>query len=175
MSQPHWYTITTQPRHEKVVAELLQAKSVEVFLPLIAIPSRWKDRTVVIQNPIFPGYVFTRIELHERPHIYSVPGFVRMLSFNGKPAVIEDAEIEAVRLCLTRGHNPQPHPFLEAGQQVRVKSGSLAGMKGVVVRAKNQCRIVVSISMIHQAVSVEIDGDILELLAPVVSMSTVGQ
>jgi transcription antitermination factor NusG len=162
MATIRWYAVTTQPRHEKVVAEQLQSKSIEAYLPLMSTPSRWKDRRVVIQRPIFPGYVFTHIDLCERQHIYSVPGVVRMLSFNGAPAVIDDAEIEAVRLCLISGTNPEPHLYLETGKSVRVKSGPLMGVEGVVARQKNLCRIIVSIAMIHQSVAVEIDAHLLE-------------
>jgi transcription antitermination factor NusG len=162
MTDACWYAVTTQPRHEKVVAEQLSAKSIETFLPLLATPSRWKDRQVLIERPIFPGYVFTRIELRERKQIYSVPSVVRILSFSGLPAIIDDSEIEAVRLCLNRGKQPQPHPFLEAGELVKVKSGTLQGLEGIVVRHKNQYRIVVSIALIHQSIAVEIDADMLE-------------
>ncbi len=157
-----WYAVTTQPRHEKVVAEQLLAKSIETFLPLVTLPSRWKDRSVLIDRPIFPGYVFTRISLRDRQHVFSVPGVVRMLTFNGSAAPIDDAEIEAVRLCLSSGSQAEPHPFLHAGERVRVRSGTLAGLEGLVTRQKNQCRIVVSITLIHQSVAVEIDARLLE-------------
>ncbi|WP_396126768.1 transcription termination/antitermination protein NusG [Acidicapsa ligni] len=161
---PRWYAVTTQSRHEKVVTEHLKSRSIEAFLPVITTPSRWKDRRVLIDRPIFPGYVFTHIGLHERQNVFSIPGVVRMLSFNGKPAEIDDAEIEAVRICLTAGNKLEPHPFLKTGEHVRVKSGSLMGLEGVVTRHKNQCRIVVSITLIHQSLAVEIDAHLLESL-----------
>ncbi len=157
-----WYAVTTYPRHEKVVAEQLQSREIESFLPLATTPSRWKDRTVLIDRPIFPGYVFTRIDLRDRQHVLSIPSVVKMLSFNGAAAPIEDAEIGAVRLCLQCGTDPKPHPFLQAGEKVRVKSGALSGLEGLVTRHKNQYRIVVSIALINQSVAVEIDADMLE-------------
>ena len=160
----HWYAITTQPRHEKAVAERLQFKAIETFLPLITARSRWKDRSVLIDRPIFPGYVFTRIVLRDRQQVFSVPGVVKMLSCNGSAAGIDDAEIDAVRLCLMSGRAPEPHPFLQAGERVRVRSGALAGLQGLVTRQKNHCRIVVSIPLIHQSVAVEIDAHLLEPL-----------
>lgn len=162
MDRPDWYAFTTQPRHEKRVAEQLQSRSIEAFLPLIAAPSRWKDRQVVLERPVFPGYVFARIDLHQRRQVFCLPGIVRMLSFNGQPARIDDAEIEAVRTCLAGGNNPKPHPFLDIGERVRVKSGSLIGLEGIVLRHKNHCRIVFSITLIHQAVAVETDAILLE-------------
>jgi transcription antitermination factor NusG len=166
MTPSRWYAISTLSRHEKVVAELLQSKSIQTFLPLTTTLSQWKDRRVLIQRPIFPGYVFTHIELRERQHVYTVPGVLRILSFNGNPAVIEDAEIEAVRLCLNHGKNPQPYPYLAIGKRVRVKSGVFMGTEGVVTRHKKQCRIVISIPVIHQSIAVEIDADLLESVKP---------
>jgi len=164
VTSARWYAVTTQPRHEKVVAQQLQAKSIETFLPLLKISSRWKDRRVLIEQPIFPGYVFTRIDLKDRPHVFSVPSVVRILSFSGAPAPIDDDEIEAVRLCLAHCDKPEPHPFPAAGELVRVKSGALQGLKGIVARHKNQCRIVVTITLIHKSISAEIDAHLLEPL-----------
>jgi transcriptional antiterminator NusG len=162
MSTPRWYAIATKPRHEKVVNEQLQLGSIDCFLPVIKTISRWKDRRVAIERPIFPGYVFTRIDLLERTRLYTVPGILRIVSFNGKPAPIDDSEIEGVRLCLTRGRSPTPYPFPALGDRVCVVSGALQGLRGVVVRNKKQYRIVVSVHLIHQSVSVEIDANLLE-------------
>jgi transcription antitermination factor NusG len=164
MTSARWYAVTTQPRHEKVVAKQLQAKSIETFLPLLATQSRWKDRRVLIERPIFPGYVFTRIDLTERHHVFSIPSVVRMLSFSGAPAAIDDAEIEAVRQCLAFGNKPEPHPFPESGELVRVKSGALQGLEGIVIRHTNHCRIVISIALIHKSIAAEIDAYLLEPL-----------
>ena len=162
MSTPSWYAVATKPRHEKVVNEQLKSSSVEAFLPVLKTFSRWKDRRVTIERPIFPGYVFTRIDLLERTKFYTIPGIIRIVSFNGKPAPIDDSEIEGVRLCLTQGRSPAPHPFPALGDRVRVVSGALQGLKGVVVRNGKQYRIVVSIQLIHQSVSAEIDAHLLE-------------
>lgn len=164
MTSISWYAVTTQPRHEKSVAQYLKMKSIEHFLPVVSSESRWKDRCVLIERPIFPGYIFTRIDQKDRHHVFSIPSVVRMLSFGGAPAVIDDSEIEAVRLCLTKGTRPEPISFPEAGEFVRVKSGAMQGLEGVVIRQKNQCRIVVSISLIHQSISTEIDAHLLERL-----------
>ncbi len=170
MSTPRWYALATQPRHEKVVAGQLFAGSVEAFLPILKTQSQWKDRKMVIDRPVFPGYVFARIDLNERMSVYRIPGVLRILSFNGQAAAIDDYEIEAVRICLTRGSYPETHPFPVVGEKVRVKSGALQGVEGIVTRVKNQCRIVVSIALIHQSVSAEIDAGLLEP----VSMSASG-
>ncbi|WP_158791830.1 UpxY family transcription antiterminator [Granulicella sp. L60] len=163
--RPHWYAVYTYPRHEKVVTQQLESKSVEAFLPTFVTESRWKDRRVRIQTPVFPGYVFARIDLRERSKVFTIPGVIRMLSFNGTPAPIEDSEIEAVRLCVERGITLESCLSLEVGDRVRVRSGVLQGLEGLVSRCKNDRRLIVPISLINQSVAIEIDVRLLEPLS----------
>ena len=163
-SQTRWYAAYTYPRHEKAVLKQLESKSIEAFLPVFLTENRWKDRRVQIQNPLFPGYVFTRINLSERSRVLAIPGVIRMLSFNGIPAPIDDSEIEAVRLCIERGAALEPYPFLEIGDRVRVRSGVLEGLEGLISRCKDERRLIVPISLINQSVAVEIDVQFLEPL-----------
>lgn len=161
---PRWYAVYTYPRHEKSVLEHFESKSLEAFLPTLITESRWKDRRVRLQTPVFPGYVFTRINASHRNKVLSSPGVIRMLCFNGMPAPIDDAEIESVKLCLERGTVLGPGPFLEVGDRVRVKSGVLEGLEGHISRRKNDRRLIVPITLIHQSVAIEIDLQLLELV-----------
>jgi transcription antitermination factor NusG len=167
-----WYAAYTYPRHEKSVMKHLESKSIEAFLPVFLTENRWQDRLVQIHNPLFPGYVFTRINLSERNGVLAIPGVIRMLSFNGAPAPIDDSEIEAVRFCMERGAALTPYPFIEVGDRVRVRSGVLEGLEGVVSRCKNERRLIVPISLINQSVAVEID---VQLLEPLTRASIIGQ
>src|ERR1035437_1755601 len=106
MNSIRWYAFTTQPRHEKVVARQLESKSIESFLPLLTTASRRKDRHAVVDQPLFPGYVFTRIDSKDRTHVLKIPSVVRMLAFNGAPAAIEDPGNYGCGLGLLR--RPQP-------------------------------------------------------------------
>jgi transcription antitermination factor NusG len=163
-SSHRWYAIYTYPRHEKAVKEQLESKSVETFLPVSVSENRWKDRKVKIQNPLFPGYVFTRISLKDRSKVFALPGVIRMLSFNGAPAPIDDGEIEAVKLCLDRGATFERCALLEVGDRVRVKAGLLEGLEGFISRCKNERRLIVPISLLNQSVAVEVDLHLLEPL-----------
>jgi transcription antitermination factor NusG len=162
---PRWYAVYTYPRHEKTVAEHLESKSVEAFLPTFVTESRWKDRRVRIQAPAFPGYVFTRIRFAERSKVFNIPGVLRILTFNGTPAPIDDSEIDAVKLCLERGGTLKPNSSIEVGERVRVRSGMLEGLEGLVTRSKNDRVLILPIMLINQSVSVEVDADLLEPLA----------
>jgi transcription antitermination factor NusG len=161
---PCWLAVYTYPRHERSVADQLDSKSVESFLPTFTRQSRWKDRRVEVEHPLFPGYVFARITLGERLKIITIPSVIRILSFNGKPATVPDQEIETIRLCTRAGAALEPHPFLDVGEHVRVRSGTFEGAEGIVIHQKNRCKILISIGLIQRSVALEVDCDQLERL-----------
>ena len=165
--KPLWYVVYTYPRHEKAVAEQLRLRSVEIFLPTYTQTSQWKDRRVRVEWPLFPGYVFTRIAAQERVKVVSVPSVIRILSNRGGPVPVNDDEIEAIRLCIRRGAELEPHQFIAIGDKVRVCEGRFEGLEGIVVRYNNRCKLVVSVGLIHESVALEIDAESLEPLKPV--------
>jgi transcription antitermination factor NusG len=166
MHRQCWYVAYTYPRHEKLVADQLRHKSVESFLPTYTKTSRWKDRQVKIAVPLFPGYIFTRISASEKLKVVSVPSVIRMLSFNEIPVPVSDADIDDLRLCISRGSALQPHTFIAIGERVRVREGVFEGLEGFVVRHHNGCRLVVTIALIHQSVALEIEETLLERIIP---------
>jgi len=171
---PRWYVAYTYPRHEKAVADQVQLRSVETFLPTYTIKSQWKDRQVLLEQPLFAGYVFTRMTVRERVKVLSVPSVIRILSYRGMPVPVSDTEIDAMRLCVARGGRLEPHPYVAVGDRVRVRDGAFEGLEGIVVRKSNKCRLVVSLSLIHQSVSLEVAPEDLEVVKPV-NVAAVGQ
>ncbi len=154
-----WYAVYTRPRHEKAVAEQLARRQVEAFLPLREVLSRWKDRRKLVQLPLFPSYVFVHTALMRKREVVSTDGVIYMVSFHGVPAPIPDEQIGAVReICLTK-LSCDPYPYLTEGRWVRVIRGPLAGLRGILVKKKSKHRLVVSIDILQQSVSVEIDAD----------------
>src|SRR5215471_15496589 len=110
IDEPRWYAIYTCPRHEKVVHHQLSAKTVESYLPLYQTLRRWNDRTALIDLPLFPGYLFVRISISTRLRVLTVPGVVRLVSFSGQPACLEDHEIEALKTSVAL-RVAEPHPY----------------------------------------------------------------
>jgi transcription antitermination factor NusG len=160
--EPLWYAAYTSANHEKRVAEQLVQRSVEYFLPLYRSFRRWKDRKVNLQRPLFPGYVFVRIELRNRLRVLQVPGVAKLIGFNGTPAALPPGEVDALRISLLKGVHAQPHPYLAIGRRVKVTKGPMAGLQGVLKRKKGNARLVVSIELIQRAIAVEIDEDDVE-------------
>ena len=164
-SGTHWYALYTAPRHEKQVADRITQQGISCFLPLYRSVRRWKDRRKELSLVLFPGYVFVRMQLENRLRVLQLPGAVRLVSFNGQPAALPEQEIENLRSRLPDSGNVEPHPYLSAGRHVRVRSGPLQGLEGIIVRTKDRCRIVLSIHLIMRSLAVEVDDGDLEFIA----------
>lgn len=157
-----WYAAYTSANHEKRVAEQLNLRKVEHFLPLYETLRQWKDRKMRLELPLFPGYVFVRLALRDRLQVLQVPGVAWLVGFGGQPAALAAEEIETLRTGLIGGVRAQPHPFLTVGRHVRVKNGPLAGVQGILLKMKNRARLVVSVELIQRSVAVEMDEADLE-------------
>jgi transcription antitermination factor NusG len=155
--EPRWYAAYTSANHEKSVAKQTEQRSLESFLPVYESVRHWKDRRVRLNLPLFPGYVFVRMNLRDRLKVLEIPGVARLVGFDGHPASVPNEDIETIRACIAGRHPIQPHRYVQRGQRVRVLSGPLAGLTGIVVRQKNCTRFVISLDLLMRSVSVELD------------------
>jgi transcription antitermination factor NusG len=160
-AEAQWYAVYTWSRQEKFVAEHLKHRSIEYFLPLYDAVHRWKDRYMRLQLPLFPGYLFVRIPLAERVKVLQVAAVVHIVGAGGRPLPLPQAEIEIIRTFVQRV-KAEPYPYLAKGSRVRVRSGPLQGLEGVVVRHNGKLRIVISIELIMRSVALEVDARDLE-------------
>jgi transcription antitermination factor NusG len=156
-SELNWYALYTCPRHEKCVAQQIEQRSITCFLPLYRSVRRWKDRRKQLELALFPGYVFVRLAPEDRLRVLQLPSAVRLVSFNGQPAILPDAEIDGLRQRLTGSICVEPHPYLRVGKRVRVRGGPMQGLEGIIVRRKDRCRLVFSLDLIMRSVAVEVD------------------
>ena len=155
----NWYAVYTKSRHEKVVAEELWQKEIEVFLPLRSIVSKWKDRRKEVQFPLFPGYLFVKVPIKERRlDIIKVRSVVRIIGYENEPIPIPTDQIVAVKTLVFSELPYDPFPDIAVGNRVRVKRGPLRGLDGVLVEKKSNYRFVISVDLIQQAVACEIDA-----------------
>jgi len=159
-----WAAVYTRHQHEKVVAQTLAAKGLEVFLPLYESARRWKDRSKLLNLPLFPGYVFVRGALERRLQVVTTPGIHMILCQGDRIATIPEEEIQAIQRAVNANFQVQPHPFLKCGESVRVIRGALSGVEGVLVRKKNVFRLVLSVDLLSQSVAVEVDAADVEPL-----------
>ena len=154
----HWFAIWTRSRHEQVVREQLVNKRIDVFLPTITRWSRWKDRKKKIDWPLFPGYCFARFDPHERLPILKCTGVVSIISFQGEPAPIPEHEVDGIRRLIDSDLAFDPCPLIREGMMVEVTHGPLKGVIGRLVRKSDKARLLLSVDLIGQGVSVEVDA-----------------
>lgn len=162
---PSWFALYTRHQHEKTVAQFVAGKGIEVFLPLYEAAHRWKDRVKHLSLPLFPNYVFVFAGFDQRGAILSTPGVYDFVRLGGLPAPIPEEEIGAVRQVVELGLHAEPHPFLKSGDRVRVNSGPLAGIEGILVRKKSFCRLVLSVELLARSISVEVEVADVERVA----------
>jgi transcription antitermination factor NusG len=162
---PVWYALYTRHQHEKVIANILSNMGFEVFLPLYSAGRHWREANKQLLLPLFPSYVFIRGFLDRQLDALKTPGVYQVVGSGGRPAAIPETEIEAVRRTVTTSLRIEPHPFLNCGDRVRVKSGSLTGLEGILVRKKGLFRLVLSVEMLGKSVAVEVDVEKVERLA----------
>jgi len=164
-SAASWVAIYTKQHHEKRVAEYLADQAFDCYLPLYTSERRWSNhRTATLHLPLFPTYLFARTSPRMRIRILRTPGVIGIVGRGSFDENISDHEIEILRSGLHLRH-PEPHRFA-VGEGVRIAAGPLSGIQGVIVRCKSSFRVVITVPMIQQSVSVEVAAHELESLAP---------
>lgn len=157
-SQSSWYAVTTRSRHEKVVAEQLWQKEIECFLPLRAVLSKWKDRRKKVQFPLFPGYLFVNVSMTERRlDILRIPSVASIVGLNGHPLLIPTEQIDSVKRLVFSTLPYDPYPYILEGTRVEIIRGALKGLQGILLEKKSNCRFILSVNLIQQAVSCEVN------------------
>ena len=164
---PNWYALFTRHQHEKSVAFALSNKSHEVYLPLYRSVRRWQDRAKALWLPLFPCYVFIREGMDRQLQILTTPGVIHIVKWGGRPAIVPKTQLDAIRQIVENCPNVETHPYLQSGDRVRVKSGPLMGLEGILTRKKGVARLVVSMEMLGRSAAVEIDGLNVERIGPI--------
>jgi len=156
----NWYAVQTHARHEKMVAQRLQERGVTAFLPLRTEVHRWSDRKKVVEVPLFGCYVFAKIAgaTVDRLRVLRVDGVLGLVGSRGEGTPIPDDQIEAVRMVMEDGVPWSSHPFIKVGQRVRIKSGALSGMEGVLLSHDGESKLVISIDAIQRSLAVRVEG-----------------
>ena len=152
-----WFAIRVKSKHEKLVATMASNKGFEEFLPTYQCRRRWSDRVKSVEFPLFPGYVFCRLDPLHRLPILTIPGVLHFVGIGKIPVPIDDTEIAAIQSAVRSGLSTEPWPFLETGQQVRLEEGPLAGMEGIMIGTSKRDRLIVSVTLLKRSVAVAIE------------------
>lgn len=156
-SQLDWFALKTRARHEKLAADVLCSKGYEVFLPAFWRRSEWCDRIKEIESPLFPTYLFCRLDPADQVPILCTAGVVSIVGFGSRPTPVAEAEIVAVREIVQSGLRAEPWPAVQLGERVRIGCGPLCGLEGTLIAFRGRHRLVVSITILQRSVAVEID------------------
>jgi transcription antitermination factor NusG len=154
-----WFAVSVKTRRESFISEVIREKGFEGFSPSYVSRRRWSDRFKSVELPLFPGYVFCRLDARDRLPILTIPGVFQFAGIGKSPVAIDDAEIEVIRSAVESGHNTEPWPYLKIGQRVRLEEGPLAGLEGIFVESGRHRRIVVSVDLLMRSVAVTIDRE----------------
>jgi transcription antitermination factor NusG len=161
-NMPRWFAVYTTPRHEKHVSGILAERGIDTFLPLYRTTRQWKkSRSMTLELPLFPAYVFVRIVRQARGSVLGTPGVLSIVGSSREAWPLPDLEIDALRSGLLE-RRVEPHPFLVVGERVRIIAGVMAGIEGVLVRKKNDLRVVLSLDTIMRSVAVEVNANEIE-------------
>ena len=151
-----WYALQVASRCEKAVASGLALRGYSEFLPLFRSRRKWSDRLQDVDLPLFPGYVFCRLDVNHRLPALLIPGVVRIVGFGKTPIPVDEDEIEAVQTVVRSGLLMQPWPFLKVGQTVTIEEGPLRSVTGILAEIDGSEQLIVSITLLQRSLAVAI-------------------
>lgn len=163
-SQPAWYAIQTRARHEKRIGIELQERGIHAFVPTLRQSHQWSDRTKVVDVPLFSCYVFVNLVAHsaQRLEVLKTAGVFSFVRVNGEPAPIPDSQIESIQMVLAKNLPVSTCGFIQIGQKVRIRGGSLDGVEGILTATKGVHKLVISVDLLQQSVEVTVEGYAVE-------------
>ena len=159
-----WLAVYTKPQHEKAVEKEFQKKGFEAYLPILKERRKWSDRKKWVEFPLFRSYIFVRIEIKNALFVLQTLGVVKVVKFGGEVAVVQNKNIEAIKLIIEGGYNPEPLNYFIKGDPVEVKDGPLKGLVGEVIRLDKNDRLVLRVDAIQHSISIQIDRGFLKPL-----------
>lgn len=152
-----WYALQVWSRKESYVSGHLQGLGYECFLPTYKCQRKWSDRIKESEQPLFPGYLFSRFEFENRRSLVMSPGVMQIVGNGKTPLPVADAEIQRIQMAVASEAPRQPWPYVEVGERVRVTYGSLSGLEGILINLRGSHRVVLSITLLQRSVAVEVD------------------
>jgi len=162
-----WYAILVKTCREKTATLLLQNTGYECFLPVSRCTRRWSDRMKEFEVPLFPGYLFCRMDPNNRLPVLMTPGVIQIVGAGKTSVPVAEEEIEAIRRVGKSGLSTMPWPYLQVGQVARIEDGPLRGMSGIVIKIKSGLKLVLSVNLLQRSVAVEIDRSWISAAYPV--------
>ena len=153
-----WFAVQARAGREHLSAAHLRARGYDVLMPSYYEVRQWSDRVKKVQRALFPGYLFCRLTEDTLSKVVTAPGVIRIIGNSDGPIPVDAAEMATLRRVIDTSLAVEPFPFVREGDVVAVVDGPLCGAQGVVLRSKGRHRLIVSISLLHRSIAVEIDS-----------------
>lgn len=153
-----WYALRVKARSEKLIAAAADRKGFEGFVPVYRCTRRWSDRTVSVEFPLFPGYVFCRTDPKVRLPLLTIPGVLHFVSVGKTPVPVGGSVLAAIRTATQLGLNAEPWPFVKVRQLAKLERGPLAGLEGLLIKTSDQYRMVIPVDPLKRSVALDVDA-----------------
>ncbi|MCX8020048.1 MAG: UpxY family transcription antiterminator [Chitinophagaceae bacterium] len=138
-STAKWLAVYTKPRWEKKVFRLLVEKGIESYCPLNKVKRKWSDRIKKVEEPLFKSYVFVKISDKQRTEVRTTQGVINFVYYNGKPAVIREKEIQAIKKFLDEHEEVMAVPVdLKIGDRVKISRGVMMDCEGRILELRRK-------------------------------------
>ena len=152
-----WFAILTKTGREKNATLLLENTGYECYLPICRLKRKWSDRMKETEAPLFPGYLFCRMNPQDRAPVLITPGVIQIVSVGKRPTPVEEQEIMAIQRVAKSALPTMPWPYMQVGNVAQIEEGPLKGVTGIIVKIKSGLKLVLSVNLLQRSVAVEID------------------
>ena len=157
-----WHVIYTRPKSERKVASSISEMGIESYLPLHKVVRQWSDRKKKLEVPLFPNYVFVKVEPADRGYLFSIKEMVRFISVEKKPVIVREKEILAIKQILNEEVEISEEEYFQKGMKVRIKQGQFEGLEGVVLKKHGSTRLLIKIEALMKAYSFNVSTKFAE-------------
>lgn len=161
-----WFAVRVRSNFERTTAVSLKTRGIQCFLPLYKARRQWSDRVKVVDLPLFTGYVFCRLQERRFLPVLETPGVIQVVGRGPQPVPVEDHEMNALHRIVGSGKDAQPWPYLVVGQRVRMRTGALRDIEGILTKADGRDRVVVNVELLQRSVAVSVERIDLEPVWP---------
>ena len=155
--QAPWFALRVRYRSENLSSTFLRQVGLAVCSPTYTVERRWTDRTKQLDLPLFPGYIFCQMAPECCTTVLGTPGVVQIVGMGRTPIPVEPSEMEGVLRTVQYGLRAEPAELPKAGDRVLIEYGPFCGLEGVMLERKSRQRIILSVTLLQRAISVELD------------------
>jgi transcription antitermination factor NusG len=160
----NWHVVYTMPKSERKVASAIAELGMEPYLPLHNVVRQWSDRKKKLLVPLFPNYVFVKVNPEKRGYLYSIRELVRFVSIEKKPVVVREKEITTLKQVLSGDLDVANEVYFQQGMKVRVMVGQFSGLEGIVTKVNGNTRLTVKIDGLMRAFSFNVSAHHTEVV-----------